>query len=616
MALLSRKHEAVGLDIGHGAVKAVHLVQQRGTLAIQQMALLDAHREGILDEDELRTSMLSWLEEKGLKGRSFTVGIPQFLATTQISDFPEGAKGDELRSMVSFETAQLGGLSDEAFSNDYHVMAPKFGRQNPVLIGVCRQSVIEERSSRLSRDGLHVVDFGMNGLAVANAFFHLHPEARNEDRPSLLLDLGDESSTLLVVAGGQVLFAGSLMFGASRYTDAVASRLGCDDSQADQRKREITLDPSIEDDPLHAITTQLEGEVRNAIEHWRAGEKEELADLLLGRIWLTGGGAAQPGLADCLGRFFGCEAVVFGPTDAATGEIMPAFSAAFGLALQFLGEADICISLAPMALRWRLRRKRLFPYLLAAELIGAALIAALLVRYHFGLAKEGTRLDAQLADLRECKTLIPRLDSYLVAMDHHEKMLVPFVEKGNRARRFIATLNELHRVRGEGDFFIYVADRLSYDEQRPKTDEKARAAADDARRNPPRGGMGASLFANSLSEVREANEAELLNATLVSDVELLASMVVAGYTPDPKRNRYGALLKMADRIKQGSLFAKADIVPEPERQGIEERIFNIWDRFWAAAPFKGHFLRFMLDMPFARLDIDKSALAPSAGKKK
>lgn len=152
MALFANK-EAVGLDIGHGAVKALRLAVRGKELAIEQMALLDIQQEGLLDEQELSRGMLSWLDESGLKSRSFTVGIPQYLATTQVSDFPPGVSGEELRGMVSFETMQLAGLSDDAFSSDFHVMSPKFGRQNPVLIGVCRQSVIDDRSRLLTRDG-------------------------------------------------------------------------------------------------------------------------------------------------------------------------------------------------------------------------------------------------------------------------------------------------------------------------------------------------------------------------------------------------------------------------------------------------------------------------------
>ena len=610
MALFSRKKQAVGLDIGHGAVKAVHVVPKGKELAIKQMVVLDAHQEGILDEEELRSSMLAWLGENGLRNRPFTVGIPQFLATTQVSDFPPGVKDEELRDMVSFETSQLGGLSDESFSSDYHVMEPKFGRSNPVLIGVCRQSVIDERMGRLTRDGVNVVDLGMNGLAVANAFYYLHPAAIEDDRPSILMDIGDEGTTLLVVAGGQVLFAGSLMFGASRYTEVLASQLGCDEAQADRRKREFILDPEMEENPLHAVTAQLESEMRNAIEHWRSAEKEELADLLFGQIWLTGGGAALGGLTDCLGRFFGCEAVVFGPPDAETGESMPALSAALGLALQSMEAAQVSVSLAPLSLRWLRRRRRLFPFLVAAELIFIGLLAAALVRYHFHLTEEKLSLERELNELRECQTLIPKLDEQMTAMDHHERMLVPFVEKANRAQRYISTLNELHRVRGTNNFFVYVADRLSYDEQRPEPETDAGITDDNPRRRRARGALGAAMFNSAPDALGGDRNPELLDATLVKDMEQLVSMVAFGYAPYVRIGRYKALKELEERLKQGSLFKQAGPIPLPDRQGIEEQIYNSWNRFWAEKPSKGNFFPFNLDMRFAELDVNKKALSP------
>jgi type IV pilus assembly protein PilM len=609
MALFSKK-EAVGLDIGHGAVKAVRLAHDGKQLSIKETITLDASLEGILDEQELHTSMVAWLEENGLKSRPLTVGVPQYLATTQVSDFPAGVKGPELEGMVSFETMQLAGLSDEAFSSDYHILPPNFGRKNPVLIGVCRQSVISDRMGRLTRSGLQVADLAMNGIAVANAFHYLHPEALDEERPTVLLDIGDENATLLVVAGGQLLFSGSLLFGASRYTEALSAHLKCPLEEADRRKRDLVLDPEVPDHPLQPVTDQLVSEIHNAIEHWRSGEQEELAHLMLAKIWLSGGGAALEGLDVCLAQQFGCEVAVFGPEDPETKRPLPGLCAAFGLALHSLGLAQFAVSLAPLSLRWQRRRKRLFPYLLAAEAIFIALLAFGMVRYYHRLTNEQQVLERRLAMLKQCKSLIPQLEDKMNAMDHHERLLIPFVEKGNRAGHYMASLQELARTRGEGDFFIFLADRLSYDEQRPTTEAReearprARAAAPTT----------STMMFGSIREIRETTEAAGIDATLVDKIPQLKSMVVAGFTPDRRsardRRRYGSLIDFTDKLNKGDVFQGVDFIPEAEREGIEDQIFSPWTRFWGEKPYKGRFTPFMFDMPFASLDVDARALSP------
>lgn len=612
MALL-KTIEAVGLDIGHGAVKAVRLVRQgKDALAIDRMALLDVQQEGLLDEAELCRGLVSWLDENGLKGRPFTVGIPQYLATTQVSDFPPGVKGEELTGMVSFETMQLAGLSDDAFSSDFHVMEPKFGRQNPVLIGVCRQSVIDDRMRMLTREGLEVVELGMNGLALASALYHLHPEALAEDRPSLILDLGEENTTLLVVAGGHVLFAGTLPFGASRYTEVLASHWKCSDPEADRRKRGFKLDPQDTDHPLHAVNLQLEGEMRNALEHWRAGEKEELSHLLLGKIWLTGGGAALTGLDACLGRFFGCEVVLFGPADRTTGLAVPSMTTAFGLALQGFGAARIPLSLAPVSLRWRQRRKRLIPYLLATEAILAVILVAGLLRYSFRLDREKEVFGKQVEELSRCKNLIPQLKRQMATMEHHERMLIPFVEKGNRAQRFLTAMNELNRARSDKDFFIFLADRLSYDEMGAKNPEPG--AADKPSRPASSPAAGGMFSIGSVEEARRSRDVTVLNATPVEQIPLLTSMVVAGYIPYQVESRYGPMLVMVDKLNQGTVFKGVDI--EQNRQGVEEQIFSLWERFWREKPSKGRFTQFMFDLPFAQQDVTLPAAKAEKGTTK
>jgi len=95
---------------------------------------LDARAEGIIDDVELRHSVAEWLRQIGWASRELSLGLPQYLTTTQVSDFPPDVT-DGLDEMVAYETRQLAGLSEESFIHDYQVMGPRYGRKNPVLIG-------------------------------------------------------------------------------------------------------------------------------------------------------------------------------------------------------------------------------------------------------------------------------------------------------------------------------------------------------------------------------------------------------------------------------------------------------------------------------------------------
>jgi hypothetical protein len=190
-------------------------------------------------------------------------------------------------------------------------------------------------------------------------------------------------------------------------------------------------------------------------------------------------------------------------------------------------------------------------------------------------------------------------------------MLIPFVEKGNRAQRFLTTMAELDRVRGEKDFFIFLADRLSYEEMRASnSDPGAAGRPAPSAASPAAGGMFSVV---SLEEARRNRDANVLNAILADETPLLTSMVVAGHIPYQVEGRFGPMLVMVDKLNQGSVFKGVDDISQ-DRQ-IEEQIFNLWERFWREKPSKGRFTRFMFNLPFAQRDVTLPAATAEKGTK-
>ena len=599
---LMRDKQSVGLDLGPSSAKVVQVVLRGKAVEVARTALFEARGEGLLDEAELYAGTASWLKEIGLAERDVNVGLPQHLATTQISDFPPNVTGDELREMVTFETVQLAGLSDEAFASDYQVLAPEYGRKNPVLIGMCRQSAVDERNAAFAEAGMRVRDIAMEGLAAANALFFLHPEAQAEKAPQVILDIGAETSSMLVLGSGQVLFVGALLFGAERFAKAAAQ------AELDGLSgAALTLDGPAES-PLQAVYRQLESEIRNGLEHWRAGEKADIAGAALARLWLCGGGAGMAGLSARLSQGQGCPAAVFGPAGE-NGQPDPRLAMALGLALQGLGQAAIPISLCPEVMRWsRLRRER-FGYLLAASAIFLGLAVFFMIRHSHSLDRRSRDLGEQVANLRRCRDLIPKLEENYQLIQHHEKMLLPIVEKANRGGRFLKTIQALEQARGEGDWFIYLADEFSFEEGKPKDEKTAEAAAATPRPTPQE-----LLFPGTIASL-DSSEGVVpaSTATVVTAMSQMKSMVMAGHSPKTGGDFLGSVKAIRDKLNANPLFKGADILPKPERVGREEEIFQPWItylRTLAERRITGPYVSYMFRLPFATLDVNKAPPPP------
>jgi hypothetical protein len=491
-------------------------------------------------------------------------------------------------------------------------MAPDYGRKNPVLIGICRQLAIDERNRAFAGVGIRVCDVAMEGLAAANALFFLHPDALAEKSPQLILDIGAESSTLLIVAGGQVLFVGALLFGADKFTKAIAALAEGSANSTGTAGGTPRLDLSQFDSPLIGVNRQLEGEIRNSIEHWRAGERPEISGKAFARVWVCGGGAKLEGLAASLGRAYGCSGEAFGPAAGPGNLPDPQLAVALGLALQSLGSATIAISLCPEVIRWVRRRRQRFAYLLAAVIIFLSLTVIYMFKYSNDLKRSAREFTAQKENLEKCSELIPKLEEHSQLIQHHEKMLLPIIEKANRGGRFLKSIEVLAAAQTETDWFIYLADEFSFEEGKPKDDKTGAAPAPE--RAPAKG----AAFPGAILTL-DATEAAMpqLQATLVTGIEQVRSMVMAGHSPKAGGDILKPVKAIREHLNESAFFKAADVLPKPERIGREETIFLPWIEYLkglADRKITGQYVSYMFRLPFAELDVNKPVVAPAAAK--
>lgn len=588
---------ALGLDVGQSSVKAVLLEQKGKSLQISRLEKLSALSEGLLDEDELYASTEKWLKEHQLNTFSTCAAIPQYLTTPQISDFPLGIEGDRLNDMVALETGHLSGLSDEAFIHDYQPLPPGFGRENPVLIGVCRETVVNEQAARLQGIGVNLQDMAPSGLALVNALFYLHPQAKSIVDPQLLIEFGTETSSLAIVAGGQVLYASSLMFGFRRFAQGLATTLGCPLSEAERRLSQADPDWHDETSSFTRTLTQFDSELRNALVHWRESEKSAVGEAPLDRIWLAGGGALMPGLCDCFTRSYGCKVRILGIPQP-DGSEDPALAVALGLALQAIGAGHCRISLIPHLLRWQQRKVARFKFLAAAAAVffGGTLLLALWFNHY--LFRELATLETQMSELRQCDSLVPRLDSAQNQIAHYQKMILPIVEAGSRPQRFLQTLAELHQAMKTDDpeaqgWCIYIADEFSY---------LAAAGLDKepAFKETP-GNRPANLFGNPAAAPAATPGPPEEKIQPVHSIDLLQRMLAGGFSPVlPNRGKYDSTRGITERLNAGNLFAGVDWLSD-WNEAHAQQVFAPWQNYLRNLQSKnpaGNDVEFRMQLPF------------------
>jgi type IV pilus assembly protein PilM len=554
---------------------------------------LDTGTQGVLNEAEMLTSVSGWLHESPWAKGKQTAGLPQYLGTTQISDFPPGVKSG-LDDMVRYETQQLAGLSDETFVHDFKVLPPGHGWRNPIVIGLCRESVVEQRVHGMEAAGLKPTSLGMTGLAALNALYFLHPELTDDtNEPHVLVDIGQDSAIIVVFVGIRPLYTGTLDFGARMFTDSLLERVGGDERKAEERKREMDVQDAAPSSVVRNLMRRLDSEIQNALEHWREQQPGPLAEAPINAFWMCGGGARQKGLAEYLEERYECPVHRFGPAvPDSPDDFMPEYATALGLALQGLGAATVRLSLMPPEAKWVLKRQRRLPWLLGA--VGAASLAiiTLVVSFYAGARRDRDDLERRMAELSSCEAQIGRLRGMQQGIRSYEESIVPLVEIGSRGRHVLQCLEDLATVKEEDMWLVYLGDDLSY--------ESNKSIGRNGRPRNPSPMLGTPGAFGSLGIGGDIPE-EFPTTMTPLQVPQVKALIMAAYTPFIITDTYGTQTRLKEKLQALKSYPGADSLAPAELRGRED-IFRQWDEFFKRNPDVSY-RPFALRLPFASLPV-------------
>lgn len=601
-----KKKAVVGLDIGTSSVKGVQLELKDNEITFKKYENLNLSDQGILNDSEFCHTISVWLEENNWKEIGICAAIPQYLTTVNVRDFPASANSEHLMSsMINYETQHLSGISEETFINDYHIMPPAFGRINPVLIGICKESVIDEKINILDDIHLNLIGLTIDSMAVANALFALHANLKKDPNPHLILEIGSDSTTGIIVAQGQILYISSLMGGTESFSKEIKnseSQVSVDEEKNETLQIVRPFDPSSTQSGVDSVKNELE----NLLNLWQDQENSDLKDVSITKVWVCGGGSKIDGLAEFLHEDCKCPVESFGPQDPNNGKILPEMTVAYGLAVMGLEQGDIAISLCPEDIQWVNRRKKNFRFVAAASAFFVLSISLYLLGQYITLTITDHRNRSEMTRLSKCNSLIPQLEDTVENITHHQKMMIPFVVKGNSSNRFVAAFKEISKVTGPEHFFIYIADAETFQETgKLLAAGKVKNAA----------GLNSSFFN---SEGKANLVVDQTKYKIVDKMSEINAVVLIGYTLcATNKEHYEHLRKIQGKLDESSLFKKIDLLPEEQLEGRKD-IFGKWEKDVVnnrqIKPFlrRKRFRAFGIRMPFA----DKNVKLQVAEKKK
>ena len=345
MGLFGRNKQSVGLDIGCGFVKVVvvdHSGDQPEVSGVAMRPLVaDAIVEGeVMDPGLVADTIRELFRDIGIKGKDVITAVGGHDVIIKKIEM-DRMKESDAREVIRWEAEQHVPFDIKSVELDFQILDPlEEGLQMHVLLVAAKRELVDNKVSLLLDAGLSPAVIDVDAFALHNAFSHNHPEAM--EGIVALVNIGHETTNVNILENGNPLLTRDIPFGSRRVRQDLQREKGLTAEQAEDvvQGREPL-------DGLSSLVESAADEVGVGIERASAFLMTRQDGGGLGSIYLSGGGARIPGMADALGSRMNLQTDLVNPFEQvpvqpeATGSIVleeaaPMLLLPLGLALRVL----------------------------------------------------------------------------------------------------------------------------------------------------------------------------------------------------------------------------------------------------------------------------------------
>ena len=303
MALFGRKRTTIGLDIGSGFVKVVevdHSGDQPEVVRVAMRPLLpDAIVEGeIMDYGLVSEAVRGLFQDMDLKNPEVVTAIGGHDVIIKKIEMDRMKEADA-REVIRWEAEQHVPFDIKSVELDFQILEPEGqGALMQVLLVAAKRELVENKVGLLQDAGVNPVIIDIDAFALYNAFQHNYPE--QSQGIIGLVNVGHETTNVNILENGVPILTRDIPFGSRRIREDL------------QRERGLTAEQA--EDVVQARETvhELERFVESSADEIAVGIERASAFLMtredgdsVGRIFLSGGGARIPGMAETLGKRMG-----------------------------------------------------------------------------------------------------------------------------------------------------------------------------------------------------------------------------------------------------------------------------------------------------------------------
>lgn len=309
----------IGLDIGSTSVKLIELAKRDGRLTLESCGIepvppraaleTHAHTSGthISDAQSVGEAIKRLARRTRPRTRSAAVAIGGPAAFTKVIGMDASLSDEEMEGEIALQAADHLPYPFDTAAIDFEVLhlSESDPTQVEVLLASCQREDAELLEAAVLAGGLKARVLDVEPFAMARAFEFLQPAFGNRSDVAIF-DIGANTTTLSVLAGDNVVHARAAAFGGNALTEEIQRRYGISAPEAElAKKRGEVADETTLSEFRNAVLDQM---TRSLQFFYSANPSEHVE-----RVFLAGGVAAMPALADEAARSLGMPVVVADP---------------------------------------------------------------------------------------------------------------------------------------------------------------------------------------------------------------------------------------------------------------------------------------------------------------
>jgi len=310
MGLFGRPRVSAGLDIGSGFIKLVVIDHSKAEPEIVQVAtsplVPDAIVEGeVMDPVLVAETVRAVVESAGLKKTDVVAAVGGHDVIVKPIPMDRMSETDA-REVIRWEAEQHVPFDMENVQLDFQILDPQgTGPQMRVLLVAAKRELIENRMSLLADAGITPAVLDVDAFALHNAFEQNYPDAMAG--LVALVNIGHEISNINLLENGVPILVRDMPFGSRRLREALQREKGF---TADQAENALQGKGS---DDIRTLLDERVDELATGVERAAAFVTAQSGRDGIARVFLSGGGAAIPGIVSALGQRLGVRAEAANP---------------------------------------------------------------------------------------------------------------------------------------------------------------------------------------------------------------------------------------------------------------------------------------------------------------